>query len=517
MDEGAVTREPTELVVVPLDAIGAAPAVDGADDVQVARVARGARARPGTRRVALVAMALVAAAAVVVAALSRDGGSVAAPPPRWFALATAPEGRSVMVVDNETAFGGSHVSYFGDPGADDPFATRDLAVMVQDAPGASLAASSREFADPVEVRGTRGGFVELAPGRTDLPVTLVFVEGDRSVQAMSRHLGRDGLVEVVERLAFGADGSVSITGDARGLRPLGAARSTGPTLPIATDASARLVQYMSTRPTSGASNGFLTVASFAGDADSLRLARFWGARPTRVRGRDAVSFGIDEPDGGSGGSYRMLLWQLADRTVVAVAGNGTAEEVAAFADQVRELDAAAWRALGGSPDGGTATTAARLPEPSRGPQGTVPPAPLPDGSALPAVLVGADGTLDGIAWAFEDRDRVGCLVVRERRSCIAMEDDPASGTGRFVAVTSADRRVVAFVTTTDVVQVEVEPAGRPTLRFGGSQTLANGRRVFVSVTPAASASAGPVWAPVTVRTADGRATVADQDVAVLGG
>uniref|UniRef100_UPI0032998E22 hypothetical protein n=1 Tax=Salmonella enterica TaxID=28901 RepID=UPI0032998E22 len=76
--------------------------------------------------------------------------------------------------------------------------------------------------------------------------------------------------------------------------------------------------------------------------------------------------------------------------------------------------------------------------------------------SLPSVLVGADGTREGVAWEFEDRDRVGCLIVRDRRSCIEL-GDPDEGPGRFVAVTAGDRRVVAFVTAVDVMQVTVEP------------------------------------------------------------
>lgn len=516
MDDRAHRAADAELVLVPLDAPAANPPGEVVEDVRVATISRGPRRRPGRRlQVALGVVAIGAAVAGVVAKIGDGPATNAAPPPpRWFALASTPAGRSVFVVEHDASGPDGAVTYFGDPDADDPFAADDLVVMVQTGAGGD-AAPAGQYADPVGVRGTTGGFVDLGPGRADVPIALTFVEADRRVQAMTRHLGRSGLVEAVARLAFADDGSVTLTGDERGLRPVGGPRAFGVPLPIATHGSSRLAQYLSpAAPTASRPNDFLVVSSFAGDVDSLRLARFWGAQPTRVRGHDGVVLGGDA----DALAYRTLLWQLPDRTIVSIAGTGSEAELAAYADQVREFDADAWRALGSFPDGSTATTAARLPEPEPGPRGTVPPAPLPDDASLPSVLVGADGTLEGFAWEFEDRDRVGCLIVRERRSCIEL-GDPDDGPGRFVAVTAGDRRVVAFVTAVDVMQVVVEPPGRPPIGFRAGQTLTNGRRVFIGFTPAPASAVQrePVWAPVTVRSADGRATVSEQDVAVLVG
>lgn len=324
--------------------------------------------RPLVRPLTVAAMALVVAAlAAGMVALrqddDRDGVSTDETPslPR-LVPGDFPEGLppamavKLPLVDSPLDMGTASVTVYGDPAADDPFGTTDLALLVSDAD--ALAPEPLDGSDPdtVTVRGDQGTAGD--DGRLGAWVEWEEAPGRRILLA-SHGLGRDQLLAVTEGMTL-EEGSVALGAVPAGvpgpLEPIGTVPDflVSPfSLGVAPMDRASAVGYMVGSETEEYDQG-LFVTTSSGDASDLAVIR-WLSRagdPVEVRGHAGWAGAADE----DGVTERTLIWEESRGTIVVVQAVGfTEDEMLVVAEGLRPAEDDEWQALleaaaGGSPE-----------------------------------------------------------------------------------------------------------------------------------------------------------------------
>jgi hypothetical protein len=305
-------------------------------------------------------VAMVAAAAVTVLALAAgtlavvtDDGTGGGDPattgtsvpgliPEAVPEGLRPAGVVELPTDNSGP-GVESISVYGDPAADDPFATSDLGILTDDGPLAP-----NEGGEAVDVRGHDGFVQEVLP----LTTTVLWEEAEGlTIAVASRSLDVDQLVAVAEGLAVDADARTvdlgSLPADVPG--PLEPIASTdidqvlfgvqGVLLPAGESTTGHVAGYLPEDYDNIFGNAF--VAELTADATDLAALR-WASgatAATEVRGHPAWSGshelpGFDDGEGivpGSQGPLSALVWEEAPGTLILVQTFGPSE------DEAREL------------------------------------------------------------------------------------------------------------------------------------------------------------------------------------
>lgn len=284
-------------------------------------------------------LVVVVAGAVV---WSRGGGAsegrAAGSAERFFVLSGLPADFAVTTILSPDGVSSTPVAsaYFGDGGADDPFASTDALVM------AAPVSSEVTFDDrgaAVFVHGVTGTFSTTNAMNDVLGFaahTLVFETVDRRVIVLSRHLDQAGLVAFADALVFDATG-ISLAKPVPGMDRIGPAYADssllGPSMGMRW-----LVSYHG-------AGGSVSLSVGHGDRDLLRVMRWWGATPTEVDGHSGVLTVAPQSSGPDGPRRRSLTWLLDGGALLSVSAVSSTLDVRALAAQVREVTALEWDTL----------------------------------------------------------------------------------------------------------------------------------------------------------------------------
>jgi hypothetical protein len=355
---------------------------------------------PRRRRGALVvAVAAIVAVAVGGAALlGRDDAPrrvvAGAATDRYFLPKYLPDAMSPFAVlpNVESPAVVMRAAYFGESGQDDPFARRDALVLTV---GADSEVTLSNRGDAVDVRGTTGHYLrDDAQAGFSVNLVQVVADGVQMVVA-SRHLDRDELVAFANDLTI-RDANIRASGPVQGLALISSVDAAPVGLNVLTAVS-RTVIYRS-------DGQLLTVSIGRGDANALRVLRWWSGDPTTINGHPAMR--VAYPQMGSapvvgGLSY---VWQLDDGTVLTVQGLLDEAELRRVAESLEEVSAAEWDAL-------QEASRAGAPEPPVG-SAASPGIVIDDrapNAGLPPVVSSVSGQDGEVTWTYEDRGTRQCL------------------------------------------------------------------------------------------------------------
>lgn len=263
---------------------------------------------------------------------------------------TVPDGlRPAGVVELPTDTPGpgtGSVSLYGDPAADDPFASADLAILTVDGPLSDVGDET------VTIRGREGRVEDVPP----FPTTVSWEEAEGfTIGVASRALDVDQLVTIADGLAVDADARTVRIGplpDALPgpLSPVATADLAGVSfgiqgvsLPVQESTAGHIASYV---PDDSGAFETAFAATFTGDAADLAVLRWIGGADTatEVRGHPGWSGsyelpGFDDGEGivpGSEGSLSAVVWEEAPGVLVLVQTFGPEEsEARAMAESLR--------------------------------------------------------------------------------------------------------------------------------------------------------------------------------------
>ena len=365
------------------------------------------RVRPVTLAVAVLVVAALAAGMVVLRHDDRERVTTDETPtlPRLVPR-ELPEGLppptavELPRVDSPLGLDSAAITVYGDPNADDPFATADLAVLESDVdPWSPLPPENEE---PAAVRGHEG----TSGDEPRLGVWVSWEEGpDRHLAVVSHTLDRGQLLAVAENLSVEGETAVlrSVPAGVPGpLERIGGVPDvllTSVMLGMAPAARASAVGHMWGSETDEYDQSLIVTAS-AGDASDVSVIRWLtlAGDPVDVGGHAGWLGADDRGDI----TRRTVVWEEPPGVIVVVQAAGLTEaELLGVAENLRPADDDEWEAL---LDGAASGNAA---PPDQGADQT------------DQAFVYIEGTYSAGTWVvFDDVDRKVCSELTP--------DDPAA-------------------------------------------------------------------------------------------